>query len=212
MSTVSPLPAIHCRKQHPGEAPGIRVVLQSIRRRSGFTLIELMIVIAIMAIVMTMGLPAIYRIWHKEALVNTVKEITDVLDNARSLAILKGNVTEVVFHARDGTYELAAGEGGTSVSRGEDLPADFSATPRASSGRSGQFPEEIAVAQLKVNGVSCMDFEVARVRFYPNGTCDELRLILLRPTTGDSRGIFLEVTTGLVDTESDPAKLASEIK
>ncbi len=181
---------------------------------SGFTLIELMIVIAIMAIVMTMGVPAIYRIWHKETLPKTVREITDVLDNARSLAILQGNVTEVVFHARDGRFELVGGSGGGgSSSRGnQDFSSDFGAAPAATSGKSGQIPEEIGVAQLKVNGVSCMDFEVARVRFYPNGTCDELRLVLLRPDNGDSRGIFLEVTTGLVDTESDPGKLAMEVR
>ena len=172
-----------------------------------------MIVIAIMAIVMTMGLPAIYRIWHKESLPKTVREITDVLDNARSLAILQGHVTEVVFHAREGTYELVAGSGGASRSHGDqDFSTEFGAAPRAEAGKSGGFPEEIAVAQLKVNGVSCMDFDVARVRFYPNGTCDELRLVLLRPDNGDSRGIFLEVTTGLVDTESDPSKLAMEIR
>src|SRR5882724_5227611 len=133
---------------------------------SGFTLIELMIVIAIMAIVMTIGLPAIYRIWHKESLPKTVKEITDVLDNARSLAILKGSVMEVVFHARDGRYELASGgDGGGNPTRGsQDLPADFGSTPSANAGKSGQIPEEIGVAQLKVNGVSCMEFETARVR------------------------------------------------
>jgi prepilin-type N-terminal cleavage/methylation domain-containing protein len=179
--------------------------------RRGFTLIELMIVIAIMAIVMTMGLPAIYRIWHKETLPKTVREITDVLDNARSLAILQGNVTEVVFHARDGRFELVGG-GGSSTRGNQEFSADFGAPPAATSGKSGQIPEEIGVAQLKVNGVSCMDFDSARVRFYPNGTCDELRLVLLRPDNGDSRGIFLEVTTGLVDTESDPGKLAMEVK
>lgn len=192
---------------------GIRCVGRVWRVRQGFTLIELMIVMAIMAIVMTMGLPAIYRIWHKETLPKTVREITDVLDNARSLAILQGNVTEVVFHARDGRYELVGGGGGASPTRGDqDLSSDFGAARPATSGKSGQIPEEIGVAQLKVNGVSCMDFDIARVRFYPNGTCDELRLVLLRPDNGDSRGIFLEVTTGLVDTESDPNKLAMEIR
>jgi len=179
---------------------------------SGFTLIELMIVIAIMAIVMTMGLPAIYRIWHKETLPKTVREITDVLDNARSLAILQGNVTEVVFHARDGRFELVGGGGGGSTRGNQEFSSDFGTPPAATSGKSGQIPEEIGVAQLKVNGVSCMDFDSARVRFYPNGTCDELRLVLLRPDNGDSRGIFLEVTTGLVDTESDPGKLAMEVR
>jgi Tfp pilus assembly protein FimT len=178
-----------------------------------------MIVIAIMAIVMTIGVPAIYRIWKKESLPKTVKEITDVLDNARSLAILKGNPTEVVFNAQEGTFTLSeaagsGGAGGGTRSRGEQLPTDFGASPQATpnAGHSGKFPEEIAVAQLKINGISCMDYSSARVRFYPNGTCDELRLILLRPENGESRGIFLEVTTGLVDTESAPAKLASEIR
>jgi hypothetical protein len=47
--------------------------------------------------------------------------------------------------------------------------------------------------------------DYARVRFFPNGTCDELTLILLAEG-GERREITLEVTTGLVNVESDPRK------
>jgi hypothetical protein len=47
--------------------------------------------------------------------------------------------------------------------------------------------------------------ESARVRFLPNGTCDELTLILLSDR-GERREIMLEITTGLATVESDPLK------
>jgi hypothetical protein len=50
---------------------------------------------------------------------------------------------------------------------------------------------------LDVNLHECKDDEVARVRFFPEGTCDEM-LIILRSENNDQRGITLEITTGLV--------------
>ena len=57
-----------------------------------------------------------------------------------------------------------------------------------------------------------MDAEEAHVRFYPNGTCDELRIVLINLENRESRGIFLEVTTGLATIEGNPENLRKEIK
>jgi hypothetical protein len=46
------------------------------------------------------------------------------------------------------------------------------------------------------------DDELARVRFFPNGTSDELTLIL-SSDHGEQRGIVLEVTTGLASVLSE---------
>ena len=47
--------------------------------------------------------------------------------------------------------------------------------------------------------------ETARVRFFPNGTSDELTLILLSEKN-ERCEILLEVTTGLAEVEWDPNK------
>ena len=49
---------------------------------------------------------------------------------------------------------------------------------------------------LDINLWEYKDSEVARVRFYPNGRCDEMTLVL-RSSKGEWKKISLEVTTGL---------------
>jgi prepilin-type N-terminal cleavage/methylation domain-containing protein len=187
---------------------GLRLQPGSPRR--AFTLIELMIVIAIMAIVMTMSAPAIYHIWHKESLRKSVADIVEACSHARSLAIMRGSMAELVFHAQDGSFEVA-GAAPSHPDADPTAPMQVSA-PGPNSGLSGKFPESVGIAVLKINGVNCMDAEHASVRFYPNGTCDELRLILLQPQDGEMRGIYLEITTSLASVESDRFKLASELR
>src|SRR6058998_3130347 len=85
------------------------------RRSSAFTLIELMIVIAIMAIVMTIGVPIVYRIWHQEPLRRAVNDIFNVCSTARAEAILHDKMTEVIFHPRERRLEVS-GAAGSSAS------------------------------------------------------------------------------------------------
>src|SRR5437762_1085261 len=144
-----------------------------------FTLIELMIVIGIMAIVMAMGIPMIYHVFHREGMTKAVNETVEVLGTARRLAILQGAMTEVVFHPRELRLEVAGGGGGAKPSgnQTEDI-AEPSAPAPSGSGLSAQLSSGITIQMLEINLVPFTDAEVARIRFYPNGTCDELTLIL----------------------------------
>ena len=176
----------------------------------GFTLIELMVVIAIMAIVMTISAPAIYHIWHKESLGKSVADIMESCARARERAIMQGTMAMLVFNADDGSFHVA---GATAHKQHGDTSGPMGlAMPGASSGLSGKLPDTVAIAALKINGINYMNTDRAMVRFYPNGTCDELRLILLQPGNGDMRGIFLEITTGLASVDSDRSRLQSELK
>jgi len=53
-----------------------------------------------------------------------------------------------------------------------------------------------------MSGVEFNDVDSARVRFYPNGTSDEMRLILFDGR--DRMGIELEITTGLAGVVNNP--------
>jgi hypothetical protein len=55
---------------------------------------------------------------------------------------------------------------------------------------------------LEINMVPYSRAEFARLRFYPNGTCDELTMIL-QDDKNQKRGISLEVTTGLASVLND---------
>ena len=77
--------------------------------RAAFTLIELMIVIGIMAVIVAMGIPMVYSALHKGGLNKAVNDVVEVLGTARRLAILQGTMTEVVFHPKNLSMEVAGG-------------------------------------------------------------------------------------------------------
>ena len=72
-----------------------------------FTLIEIMIVVAIMGIVMAMSVPFVYKVWRKAPMRKAVKDIVEVCSHARARAIMQGTITEVVFHPKENRLELA---------------------------------------------------------------------------------------------------------
>ena len=156
--------------------------------RRAFTLLEIMIVTAIMGIIMTMGVPLVYRVWHKEPMRKAVSDVVEVLSNARARAILRGTMTQVVFHPQTGSLGIGGAHSG--------------------SGLSVQLPEGVAIDMLDVNLAEYKDADQALVRFYPNGTCDEMTLIL-HSDRNEQRGITLEITTGLASVlnENDLQKL-----
>ena len=55
---------------------------------------------------------------------------------------------------------------------------------------------------LQVNLLNYRESEWTRVRFFPNGTSDEMRLVLVTDG-GEARGMELEPTTGLVRVVTD---------
>jgi prepilin-type N-terminal cleavage/methylation domain-containing protein len=178
---------------------------------SAFTLIEMMIVVAIMAVVMTMSVPIIYRVFHKEALAKTVSQIVEVCSHARARAILQGTMTEVVFHPKEKRLEVSGGTAAKSSNGTDAGPVQVgNSAPSSLSGLSAEIPEKIDLQMVAVNLVDYVEIgaETAHVRFYPNGTCDEMTVIL-RGDDNEQRGVTLEVTTGLASilNEADLQKM-----
>ncbi len=160
-----------------------------------------MIVVAIMAITMTMSAPMVYKLWRKAPMIKAVRDVGEVLSRARAQAVLQGVTTEVVFHAQTGQIEVG---GPVNAGQRRANDEDFGSvevtppkpTPVAVSGKSTTLDESVAIEKLMVNGQDYMSADVARVRFYPNGTCDDLALVL-RSTRNERYQISLEITTGL---------------
>jgi prepilin-type N-terminal cleavage/methylation domain-containing protein len=181
---------------------------QIARSRVAFTLIEIMVVVAIMAVVLTMSVPIIYRTFHKEALRKAVTDVIEVCSNARARAILQGSMTEVVWHPKEQRLEVSGGNGAQVATHPSANVEVGNAAPTAS-GLSAQIPNNIIIRMLAINLVPDYEqAEVAHVRFYPNGTCDEMVLIL-QSDQNEQRGISLEVTTSLATVlyEADLQKL-----
>src|SRR6266404_9771369 len=104
--SVRAVPYIGKPRRARSDAPYLSAPLD---RRHAFTLIEIMAVVAIMAIVLTMSIPSIYRAMHKEGLRKAEWQILEVFTEARRQAIMQGSPVDVVFHPRDGHFEVAGG-------------------------------------------------------------------------------------------------------
>ncbi len=171
-----------------------------------------MIVVGIMGIVLTMGVPIVYRMRHEAPLRKAVKEVVEVCSHARARAILQGKATCVVFHPREGSFQVEGGGGPGTASDEAGGRIEFSApSPSTGSGLSGRLSDRVAIEMLDVDLTEYKDADEVKVWFYPNGVCDELTLILrsLDADRDPIRAISLEVTTGLASVETDVNKLRS---
>jgi len=163
-----------CHRQ-AASAPGMRA----------FTLVEVMIVVAILGIVLATGIPVINSVRKQAPMVQTIKELREVFSNARARAIFDGHVKQVVFRPYDRTFALSGGGGGAGQpgkSKG--------------SGLAGTIDDHLSLEMLDINLMEFKDQELAVVNFYPNGTCDELTIVL-RSDENEWRKLSLEVTTAL---------------
>lgn len=188
---MSPRPVTLLRKLH-GPGP----------RRGGFTLIELMVVVGIMSIVMAIGVPSIFRAMRKEGLRKAEADLVEACSHARAQAILSDVPMEVVIRAEGGHISVqpvqkVAGEGAPGIGPAEGDERD-PARP-APKNFTARLDDDIAVKFLYVNFKDQMQMPEARIRFFPNGTCDEFTTILM--STEGERKISVDVVTGLADVE-----------
>jgi len=165
--------------------------------RAGFTLIEIMVVVGIMGLIALISIPNIYQLAKKEGMRRAVTDMKDVLSNARAKAIISGTEVQLKFYPVENRFEITGGAPAPAANA-ESVPA-VTAEPREPSPHqisSGTLPAGITFGMLQVNLLNFRESEWTRVRFFPNGTSDEMRLVLTSPE-GEARGLELEPTTGL---------------
>ena len=142
--------------------------------------------------------------------------------DARALAILRHATATMTIRA-DGSIDVREGGGSTKKSRMESLDVagnewrmEDRPVPTGKSMSGGRvemrhkypakLPEDVGVEAVLANGIDATELEQAEVRFYADGTCDEFNLILAHPPSGEKRQVWIEITTGLTDIETDPSK------
>jgi prepilin-type N-terminal cleavage/methylation domain-containing protein len=165
------------------------------RRSEAFTMLELMIVLAIMGVLLTTSIPLIYHGLRREPMGQAINDVMEACSQARAQAILSGTVAELVIRPFDGSISVSAQAAPARETDGSEgssrrLPKPFQIL----------LSSEIVIEMLDVNLREFKDEEEARVKFYPNGTTDEFTLIL-QWENRQWRKISLEILTGLARME-----------
>ena len=175
-----------------------------------------MIVVGVIGLVALIGIPAIYHALHPEALQAAVTDVLDACAKARARAIWESKPVQVRFIPVTGHFDVmdapadvapvdpsAPQPAGTSAAASAPETSE-TAQAKPSGGISGQLPEQIHIDMLDVNFRECKDDDEARVCFYPNGTCDELTIILHSLESGESKRISLDLVTGMPEVTQFP--------
>jgi hypothetical protein len=133
-----------------------------------------------------------------------VKDIVEVFSHARARAIMQGTQTEVIIHPRENRLALAGAGSAPQPPQDAGGEVPLSAPAATGSGLSAQLSKDVIIEMLDVNmsGIEFNDADQVKIRFYPNGVADELRLLLFDGR--DRMGIELEITTGLANVVPNP--------
>jgi prepilin-type N-terminal cleavage/methylation domain-containing protein len=193
------------------------IVSRNNRRHAAFTLIEIMVVCAIIGIVMTIAIPSIYRQLHPESMQKAIQDVVEACEHARERAVLQDAMTELVIRPGDKVIEVR--QGSTAAPEADRLESlnvageewrmperDEKASGGGASISTKKLGDRIQIEGIRLNFMDFTEDEVVRVRFYPNGTSDEFSLFLVHEETGERRQISLDVVTARVDVETDPKK------
>jgi prepilin-type N-terminal cleavage/methylation domain-containing protein len=155
---------------------------------NAFTLIELMMVVAIIGLMMATGVPAILSVKREAPLRKAVNDAVEICHRARAQAILQGQTMIVVFHPR---LRQMAFSGGASASG----PVAPTTRVGQAAVNAAEFDPSVVIEGLGINNMDFTDSVEARVHFFANGTSDEMTLVL--SSSGEYRKITLEVITAL---------------
>jgi prepilin-type N-terminal cleavage/methylation domain-containing protein len=144
----------------------------SSRQASAFTLVEIMLVVAIIGLTLTMGLPSFLRALKREGMGKAERDLVKACEDARSAAIMHNQPTYLVLRPMDRTFSV---------------PGAFDAV---------EIPKDVDLETIGINFVEVKGEDEARVRFNPNSTSDEFT-VLLHGSDGSLREIDLDVVTAL---------------
>ena len=155
---------------------------------SAFTMLELMMVVAIIGLLMATGVPAILSVTREAPMRKAVNDVMEICSQARAVAILRGQTVTVAIHPRTHAMDMGGGSEAAGASR---MPSRVG----GAAANSSTFDSSVVIEALGINNLDYTDSDDARVRFFANGTSDDMTLVL--SSGGDYRKITLEVTTAL---------------
>jgi prepilin-type N-terminal cleavage/methylation domain-containing protein len=144
---------------------------------AAFTLIEIMMVVAILGLTLAMGIPSFVRSIKREGMGKLERDLVQACQEARRNAIINNQTTDLVIRPLDRTF---------------GVPGVFGPV---------EIPNDIVIQILGVNFKQLEGADEARVHFHPNATSDEFKIVLRGPD-GSYRTIKLDIITALPRVEN----------
>jgi general secretion pathway protein H len=154
--------------------PSVGRRLQADRRQSGFTLLELIIVVVIMAVSVAIAAPSVRSGWQQAAVRRSVRQFISATRAASSLAIRTRRPTSLAVVPADGTF-------GSSKSRKLMSLPDFAEFGEITGGRVDDFGDGGAERIL--------------FRFHPMGSADGGSVELRFRTSGGAQSYTLTINS-----------------
>jgi len=148
------------------------------RRTGAFTLIEILVVVGIIGLTLTMGVPAFVRALHKEGMRKAESDLLEACQKARGAAIINGRSQDLIIKPMERTFEV---------------PGAFSTTT---------LPEGVSIGGITVNDWPRDQDDVVAVRFFFKGTSDDFKIIINSDRDGSQCLITLDPVTALADIET----------
>jgi type II secretory pathway pseudopilin PulG len=144
-------------------------------RAAAFTLIEILVVVGIIGLTLTMGVPAFVRALHKEGMRKAQSDLLEACQKARGGAIINAKPQELIINPAEGSFEA---------------PGAF---PRT------LLPNGVTIGLISVNDIEREHDDVVVVRFFPKGTSDDFTIVLRNDRDGSQWSLTLDPVTALAD-------------
>ena len=146
-----------------------------ITRPGAFTLIEILVVVGIIGLTLTMGVPAFVRALHKEGMRKAQSDLLEACQKARAGAIINARPQNLIIRPVDRTFEA---------------PGAFPLTA---------LPEGVSIGAISLNDLVVEHDDVVVVRFFPKANCDDFSMVIHSDQDGSQCTITLDPVTGLAE-------------
>ena len=149
------------------------------RLNAGFTLVEMMVVVAIMGLLLGLAMLNFRAISQKEPLEQAVSDVEGLCRRARTEAIVKSRPMDLTINSETGQLLLSTAPQATNSPDSETGVEEAVVIDQAS------LPPDVEMEIIIPEDI--MDSEtpgVVVIRFYPNGTAEPLQGLIVLPGEG----------------------------
>lgn len=162
----------------------MKVTLRTSQRRSGFTLLEIILVVAIALIVSGLAVPSFMRSYQAANLRTAARTVVTAGKYARNMAVLQQRQVTVFFNSREGRIEIVALERETGPNLDAFLDGRRGGMNRDENFetqvlRAAELPERVRIADFAAPSADQQVDGVYWVNYFPSGVNDSFSLRIL---------------------------------